>query len=383
MKTKTTAENSAYNSLETNTSEQFKTWFNIKFYVMKKQILFLLVALFAVTAAFAQSGTPSDAPTCVATALTPAAGEKYNYAATISGPGFDGAGNFTWYVTQDVNLLTGAVVANDGTEIIASGAGMYNAPIAGANNIDIIWTSAALATAKPYYLVVKYEQANSTATPTCTAQNLKVYRIVPMNTFWLRIENVADATGATGGDSQCAPDVIGAVVTEGATPTVEYTYGQSVLYVKISATGYVGDWTPTLRIAGLVNDQAISAAGITWTSGAATGTFTGSGSNGDYTSNNPMPSTMAVAPATTGTEIIVTIPIDNLHHEALADQTITVAIDGSYTSGATTFNDLSNVNGDCTAETAFADATDQTIKARPTVSPVAPSTFVPEPTTLP
>lgn len=347
---------------------------------MKKQILILVLAIFAVTSAFGQN-TPdpkaSSAPTCVATALTPAAGEKYTYSATVTGTGYDGTtGNYTWYVTKNVNLLDPTHVANNAGEIIASGDGAYDTPNVGAATIDIIWTSAALAEAVPYYLVVKFEQANTSANPDCTAQNLKVYRIMPINTFWLKIESVADATGTAGGVEQCAADVSGAVMTEGA-GTVEYTYGVNTLYVKITASGYVGNWTPSLRLAGLVNDQAIDAAGITWASGATTGTFTGATSNGTYTSATPMPSTID------GTEIIVTIPIANNHHEALADQYIEVAIDGSYVGGTTTFNDKSDVASNCADAGAFEDFVNKWIKARPGVNAVAPNTFATSPTLLP
>jgi hypothetical protein len=347
---------------------------------MKKQIFIMILALIAISLSTAYGQTAFDPPTCTATALAPAAGEKYNYAATISGAGYDGTGNFTWYVTQNTDLLNAAaIITNNAGEIVASGAGSYNTATASADNIDIIWTSAALADGNPYYLVVKYEQANSTST--CSAMNMKVYRIVPINTFWLRIESVADATGTAGGVEQCAANVTGATMTEPA-GTVEYTYGENVLYVKISATGYVGNWNPTLRISGAVDDQAIGTSGITWTSGAASGTFTGGGAfgNGDYTSNNPMPSTMAVSPNVTGTEIIVTIPIANNHHEALADQTIAVSIDGSYTSGVITFNDKSDVNGACTDALAFEDAVNKIIKARPGINAVAPNTFATDPT---
>jgi len=349
---------------------------------MKKQIFILIMALIAISFSTAYGQTAFDPPTCTATALTPAAGEKYNYAATITGAGYDGTGNFTWYVTQDVNLLTGAVIPNNAA-IIATGAGSYNTAIASADNIDIIWTSAALADGNPYYLAVKYEQANSTGS--CSAMNMKVYRVVPINTFWLRIESVADASGTAGGVEQCAAAVTGATMTEPA-GTVEYTYGENVLYVKISATGYVGNWTPTLRITGAVDDQAIGASGITWTSGGANGIFTGGGAfgNGDYTSNNPMPSTMAVAPAITGTEIIVTIPLANNHHEALADQTISVAIDGFYANGATVFNDKSDVNSACSDALAFEDTVNKIIKARPGITATDPTVpFATEPLTKP
>lgn len=353
---------------------------------MKKQIFFLMMVLFAISISTVVGQTPFDPPTCTATPMSPAPGEQYNYQVTIAGPGYAGMGNYRWYVTSDVNLITGAVIPNDGTIFTASGAGSYNLLAGGAGTIDIIWTSAALAAAIPYYLVIRYEEPNSTATPTCNAMNMKVYRIIPMNAFWLRIESVADALGTAGGVEQCAANVSSAIVTEGASPTVEYLYGQNILYVKISATGYTGNWDPQLQLAGLMPDQAIGAGGITWASGAASGTFTCAacpGGNGIYTSSNPMPSTVAVPPSITGTEIIVTIPIDNMHHQGLADQTIAVSIDGTYTSGASIFNDLSNVNGNCTPESAFADLVNKIIKARPTVNPVVPNTFVPEPLTQP
>jgi hypothetical protein len=344
---------------------------------MKKQLLILIVAIFAISFSNAIAQTPFDPPTCIATALTPAPGQQYNYQVTVSGPGYAGTGNYRWYVTSDPNLITGAVIPNDGSFFTATGAGAYNLLAGGGGTIDITWTSAALAAGVPYYLVIRYEEANSTATPSCNAMNMKVYRIVPMNTFWLKIESVADGAGAPGGVEQCAANITGALVT-GA--TVEYTYGVNVLYVKITASGYVGNWTPTLRISNCMDDQSIGAAGITWTSGALNGTFTGGAGpfgNGDYTSSAPMPSTIA------GSVIIVTIPINNNHHQALADQSIAVAIDGSYISGATTFNDLSDVNGPCTPETPFADAVNKIIKARPTVNPVAPNTFVNDPLTKP
>lgn len=354
---------------------------------MKKQLLFIILAFFAMSQSFGQN-TAFDPPTCVATALSPAPGEKYTYQVTISGPtgAFDGDGNYKWYVTDNVDLLlNSAIINNDGSIFTASGGGSYNLATGGTNTIDIVWTSAALATAKPYYLVIRYQEANGTSgTPSCEAMNMKVYRIVPINTFWLRIESVADATGTAGGSIQCAAEVSKAVITEPA-GTVEYTYGQNVLYVKVSASGYVGNWIPTLRLSGLVENQSIGSAGITWTSGGLSGTFTGAAGpfgNGDYTSNNPMPSTIAVTPAVTGSEIIITIPIDNNLHEALADQTIKVAIDGYFEDALKTakFKDKSNVNGACSDASDFEDTVDKIIKARPTVAPVAPNTF---PTTAP
>jgi hypothetical protein len=87
---------------------------------------------------------------------------------------------------------------------------------------------------------------------------------------------------------------------------------------------------------------------------------------------NPTPSLAA------GEDITITIVVANNHFENLAGQNIAIAIDGSYTSGATTFNDLSDVNGNCTPESIFADAETQIISARSTITPVNPAAFVPQ-----
>jgi hypothetical protein len=272
------------------------------------------------------------------------------------------------------------VLDNDGSLFTATGAGAYNLGTGGAGTIDITWTSAALAAGIPYYLVIRYQETNSTANPPCNGMNIKVYRIVPMNTFWLKIESVADASGTAGGVQQCAAAVTGAIVSEPA-GTIEYTYGENTLYVKVTASGYTGNWTPILRISGAVDNQSIGTGGITWTSGASSGTFSCSGTctygNGDYTSNNPMPSTVA------GTPIIITIPIANGQHQGLTSQTLAVAIDGSYSGGATTFRHKSDVNGLCSDATPFEDTVNKIILPRPTIAPVAPNTFVPDPTTKP
>lgn len=331
---------------------------------MKKQLLFLVLALFSITS-FAQN-TPYDPPTCTGSASQPAVGVDYNYEVSIPNDGgYTGNGNFTWYVTQNVNLLDPlAPIANNSGEFVASGAGAYNSPIPGADIITISWTSVALANGQPYYLVVIYDEAT-----VCTTNNVKVYRIIPQNTFWLRVDNITT--------EQCAAAVVSATITDTGNPgSVTYVYGTNTLTTKLTASGYTGLFDPQVRISGLLGDQAITS--VTWAAAApstATGTFTGALAAGVWTSTSSdtqMPSLGA------GQEITVTIILDNVHYETLADQPINIAFDGSYTSGSTTFNDLSNVNGDCTPEIAWADQVNQTISARPTISPVTPAAFVPK-----
>lgn len=327
---------------------------------MKKQIYFLVLALFASFQVFSQA-TPHDAPTCIGSAAFPAVGATYTYevAIPITG-GYTGNGTFDWYVmTQgQLNLITGTHIAKANLEFTASG--HYDTPTGSAETIDITWTSAALATGQPYFLVVVYEE-----TLACTTNNIKVYRVEPKNAFWLKMDNLTT--------TQCAPSVSSAVINTTTNPgQVTYLYGTNTLKFSITANGYTGNFNGVLKLGGFAADQSVT---VTWaaaTSGT-TGTFAPVGGlNGNYTSTLP-----SIA-STTGEVITVTVVVTNNHFENLAGQTLAFAIDGSFTSGSSTFDDLSNVNGNCTPETAFADAVTQTITARPTVTPINSTTFVPQ-----
>jgi hypothetical protein len=331
---------------------------------MKKQLLMLLVALFASVQIFAQ--TSHDPPTCTGSAAAPAVGVTYTYQVSIPNTGgYTGTGTFDWYVmTQgQLDLLNGTHYVNPNAEFVASG--WYDTPTGGQNTIDITWTSAALATAQPYFLVVVYVEPAVCA----NANNIKVYRIFPQNTFWLKLDNITTV--------QCVASVVSANITNKGDPgQVTYVYGTNTLTVKETASGYTGLFDPGIQISGLLGDQNITS--VTWAAAApsnATGTFTGSVVGGVYTSTGSSAQMPSLA---TGQEITITIILDNVHYETLADQLLTIAIDGSYTAGATTFNDLSDVNGNCTPELAWADNTSQTIKARPTITPVTPPAFVPK-----
>jgi hypothetical protein len=325
---------------------------------MKKLILILVVALFASVQVFAQ--TPDDPPTCTGSAAAPAVGVLYTYEVNVPVDGGynENNGTFDWYVmTQgQLDLLTGAHIPAVNTEFVASG--WYDAPTVGQETIDITWTSAALATGQPYFLVVVY-----TEPAVCATNNMKVYRIAPQNTFWLAMANVTT--------TQCVAAVSSAILLDINDPgLVEYLYGQNTMVVTVTASGYTGLWDAQLQLGGFLGDQTVA---VTWVAASGpNGTFTSATPNGIYTSATQLPSLAA------GEVITITMVVTNNHYQTLADQTINVAVNGTYTSGSSTFDDLSDVNGLCTPETAFADAEIQTIKARPTIAPVTPATFVPQ-----
>jgi hypothetical protein len=316
---------------------------------MKAKLLLLIVMIFAgMNITYGQTCTPGP--------LTPDAGTPYVYKVTIGNPPFNGAtGNFTWYVTTNVDLLSTTGVVPSPGEIIATGT--YNAPAVGQDQIEITWTAQAIVNAatNPYYLVVKFAGNNGV----CDAMNMKVWEIKPINKFLLAIHPMG---GAGGNGTYCAADVSSAIVTPGASPTVNYQYGTNVIYARITAKNYTGDWTPSFRIDGLDAVQSIAA--VTWSTDSlfATSHTTTLAGNVATSSDN------ATAAYDGSAKIYVKIEVDNNSFETLADLPITVAVDGVITVGATSLNDVISET-DCNQEVPFGKSVNQTIKARPTITP--------------
>ena len=112
---------------------------------MKKQLLILLMAMFAVgiSSSYGQDcpiPRPVD-PTCLTSdALHPVAGTPYDYTITVPTP--PGTKEYTWFVTQDQNFIaSGILTANRemvpaSLLIAATGVG-YNDPLTGTNNVNI------------------------------------------------------------------------------------------------------------------------------------------------------------------------------------------------------------------------------------------------------
>ena len=74
---------------------------------MKKQLLvFVSIVFLALFAGFSNVNAQ-----CVGNGFNPSAGTPYQYVVTVpGGTGYAGAGTYNWYITQDVNLLTGLIV---------------------------------------------------------------------------------------------------------------------------------------------------------------------------------------------------------------------------------------------------------------------------------
>lgn len=317
--------------------------------IMKTKIAMTLLALFAgFVSVNAQNCTPGP--------LTPAAGEPYIYKVLIDNPYSSTTGSFTWYVTTNVDLLsTTGVVPSPGIEIIASGT--YNAPAVGQDQIEITWSAQAVVNGmtNPYYLVVNFAGNNGT----CDAMNMKVWEIIPINTFLLAIYNMG---GAGGNGTYCAANVTSAIVTPGSPSTVAYEYGTNLLYARVIASNYAGEWTPSFRIEGL--DAVQTLATVTW---ATDSLFTVEHAT-TIAGNIATSTDMATCAFDGSLPIYVKIEVDNNYFETLADLAITIGVDGVITVGATSLDDVISET-DCNPEIVFGKSVDQTIMARPTVTP--------------
>jgi hypothetical protein len=356
---------------------------------MKKQLfLIVLLALFA--------GISSvNAQPCVGNGFTPSAGTDYSYVVTIPPTGgYTGVGGvYNWYITQDVNLLNTlaiipAVNANFSVNV-GAGLSTYNSLVPGGttNTIGLQWTPAA--SGQVFYLVLKYSESNPNAiAPGCAAQNIRVWQINPNNAtnFLLAISGASNNGTALTIANQCAADVDGATVIPGSPTKIDYNYGENIIYYRVDATGTTGNWTPSIRLPLLAgaalsqvyaiaewNDDVTGVAG-TWTAFAGA-PFPNTG--GDFTS--PIPA--AIADPLLGASILIRVRISNVNYETLANQPITVGIDGYLPSG------LSDIIGPgavlpalpCDQEVVFGKQATYTILARPDITPVTGPFITPLP----
>jgi hypothetical protein len=346
---------------------------------MKKQH-FLLVLLLAIFAGFSSANAQ-----CVANGFTPAAGVPYTYDVTIAGSGYTGVGAYDWYVTQNVNILDVPSIIPESNvfftvdEATAGYSDYHDAAGSTSNRINLTWTPAAVSSLTPFYLVLRYSETNSGANPTCAAENIRVWQIDPINTFLLAIEGAESNGTPFANAEQCPAPVTGALITPNADPSlasVEITYGQNTLYYRVTGSGILGEWRPSIRIPALAGlgqnyvsvewNQDITGAGA-WNSFNVPAANT---AGGDFISTVNANITDAVA----GTPILIRIVIDNVNFETLADQPILVGIDGHLPTGYTESDIWGpgfDPNDPCDQADEFAKQATYTILARPTINPGA------------
>jgi hypothetical protein len=150
------------------------------------------------------------------------------------------------------------------------------------------------------------------------------------------------------------------------------------LYYKITASGILGAWRPSIRIPALASDQTY--ANVEWTNDATgvggwaafSGFTAGSSATADLVSTVD-----ATVGNVAGTSYLVRLTINNNNYETLNDQPLALAVDGHLPTGYT----VSDIQGapsatPCANEAAFGKSATFTIMERPTVTPAVPATIL-------
>jgi len=329
---------------------------------MKKQLLVLAIFVLAIFANVTMSYAQCD------DALKPLAGKKYTYSVEVNPKG----GTFDWFVTTDLKLATATAIPS-GTgvaaagDIIVAGTG-YNTPASTTASIDITWTAKAVAeaaapTLKKYYLVVKY-------TTTCT-NNIKPWRIKPINLFQIAVENINSAGAAY--LPICRVGFVDAII--GADDKVTYDFGENALYLKVTANNFTGNWTPKIDIAALKGSIAApqtiksiefsrdlsfsSDSTIDLTSGIASKAVS------DHLGDN----------ITTGTDefVYIKIVVKDDSYEGVADQTLALNFSATDIAGN---KDVDVVTGTPCVITAGVNNVSQVLNARPSITNPNPTPFL-------
>lgn len=360
----------------------------LNFTIMKKQILFLVMALFAVNVAFGQlNRSLNPVPTlgdCAsnATFLNPVSGVPYDY--SMNGTtGAEQVDQWLWFATKDPNFMTASNTFTNNKLIVSPGqllnASNYNTLGASAT-VTITWTPEILAntdyqgtpslTGPSPTFVVGYGQGTN------CADNIKVYEINPIVNFVASIAPIDPGTltstawGST--TSSCVADVTSATYSAG---NLVVDYGVNTVYFEIAAANFVTDFTPYLTLMSglngsqtavvtLYNTLSDAIAGsnatgtTTWTSASIGSTWSATTTHFSAASSNDV---------VNGVSAFVKVVITNSSYESLIANPFTLAFDAR-DNGNTGIWDMEDA--DCTALVDDADQADQAtqnITPRPTI----------------
>lgn len=309
---------------------------------MKKQILFL--AMFTLALIFA--GTTTSNAQCVDDPLHPMAGKPYDYSITTSGGGT--VKSYQWIVTTTAHIVaTGTMVSS-----IAPGATTFTMTNGTTSTATITWSPAVIAAAMAgteYYVVVKYVATNSEG---CDVDNIKAYKILPVNVFQIDLANVKVDESALASGNVCTSPIVDATITPGTPPTIAYDYGTSSMYVKVTARNFSGSWNMTVDATLLAALNAVETGTVTW--GRTIATATNAVTLGTAVN---IPETSALS--TDDEAIYLKLVVDHNTFEGLAARGFTFTVNGLDEAGNP---DLSST---CVAEV---DQVTQTILERPTVT---------------
>lgn len=233
---------------------------------MKKLIFILFLAFIAIGFTTRSYGQLAPRPvTCISSdAFHPVAGTPYTY--TVSVPSPPGSKYYTWIVTQDQTFVTnGALIATPeavGGPILAAADTWYATSTLDADAISLTWQSFAYNPLQPVFVVI-FVSNEGTA---CTSQNVKVYKIEPMNSFTLDIANQNFSHVTQGGYGTnmetCISPIESATYDATAPEGVLYDFGTDTLFYEVVAANFSEAWNLTVQITGIDPLETVT---VEWT----------------------------------------------------------------------------------------------------------------------
>jgi hypothetical protein len=362
----------------------------LNFTTMKKSIFLILVIALFIGAAKQVQGQSCPAAravdiTCLPnSAINPIPGTMYNY--TIDVPAPPGTKEFYWIVTTDQTFIENGVLTNAieyiaGPYLSFTGNG-YADPVTGTATVQLTWEY--FDPNIPVFVIIQVKNTDAT----CTSQNMKVYRIEPLNAFTLDISNVDQngvALAGYGSDySFCVHDIVTATYDANAPEGVIYDFGVDSLYYVVNAANYSTSWMPSVMVSNFAGMGEITYVGwarptwpgFAWTPMLFDGTV--------YSPAAPVP---VLDPSGTvgpnGECIVIVVVIDHsttTSYQGIADTQISMAVDGMTQvaspdpQGDVHFSStLPSPNLLCGLEDDFEfDVALQTLKARPEIIDLTP-----------
>lgn len=346
---------------------------------MKKQILVLLLALFAIGITSVNAQLTPRALECIdlTNPLIPVPGRPYTYEVNVPTP--PGAKSYLWFVTQDINFITaGALTSNRttiGGPLLAAGSGHYNTSTLNANTISLTWQSFVLNPNEYVFVVIQVVNDNGT----CDTKNLKVYRIQPIHAFSLDIANVLPTGVILGADyganiNHCISDIQTAVY-DPVNNEVDYNFGSNTMHYAVVAANYSGQWQLRVQLGGL---QAGQTATIYWgtTFNSQEYTIATNATNGTFTATNLVSQSNSIVGPTGELIYIKMVITHGTQFEGVggADFPIALAVNGNLHNGTAivpNYADIHHVGTPC-AQVDFDDLATQTLTRRPEINSVSP-----------
>ncbi|MCX6266827.1 MAG: hypothetical protein NTW16_05645 [Bacteroidetes bacterium] len=354
------------------------------------------MAIFAISFSSAYGQVTCPAPrvvdvTCLpSSALSPMPGTPYTYEVNVPTP--PGVQSYTWFVTQDKNFISGGALTSNrelvGVHMSAAGVGYNNPPAS--NTLSITWKSFVYDAANPVFVVIEVKPTTG-----CTsANNLKVFKIMPVNAFTLDIANVGANKQTVSAYETSIDRCISKVMSSTYDPLddqIKMDFGADTLYYVVTAANFSTSWRPSLMVTAINALETVTSVQWFRPTDALFATPEAMPINAglEYVATNPvvvLDPSGSVGP--TGECIVIRVIVDHTNgvkmYEGLGDETITVAVDGKTQLALATplgdihFSKTVGIAADCGVEDAYRnDISTQILKGRSDIQPVTPPAFLP------